>query len=441
MPPLVDLQLDGLPGPTHHFGGMSLGNLASQEHANRRSSPRAAARQGLAKMRLLLELGACQALLPPLERPDLGLLRACGLEGDDASVLAAAASQPELLQLASSSAFMWTANCATVVPSADSSDRRLHLVCANLMAMSHRAREGVARASQLRQLLGAMPGASVHDPLPPLLALGDEGAANHTRLCGDDGIGMHLFVYGRGEPAGDAAGSGPRRLPARHTLAASMAVARLGRLDGTRVLFARQHPAAIDAGAFHNDVVMVGDGGLLLLHQTALVDQPAVLAELAARVPGLRVAEIAEGELPLAEAVRSYLFNSQLIATAAGTVLVAPSQASEGRAGASLRRLVEQGVVARIAYVDLGESMANGGGPACLRLRLPLTAAELNAFPAGLRLDHQRIALLEGWVDQYYRDRLLPGDLHDPALIDEGRRALAELNRLLALPPPGGIQG
>src|SRR5271167_1852222 len=135
MLPLVDLQLDGLPGPTHHFGGLSVGNLASQEHARRRSSPRAAARQGLAKMRLLLELGACQALLPPLPRPDLGLLRACGLGGDDAGVLASAASQPELLQLASSSAFMWTANCATVVPSADSADRRLHLVCANLVAM------------------------------------------------------------------------------------------------------------------------------------------------------------------------------------------------------------------------------------------------------------------------------------------------------------------
>jgi succinylarginine dihydrolase len=440
MPQLVDLQLDGLPGPTHHFGGLSVGNLASQEHAHRRSSPRAAARQGLAKMRLLLELGACQALLPPLERPDLGLLRECGLRGDDAGVLAAAATHPELLQLASSSAFMWSANCATVVPSADSADHRLHLVCANLVAMSHRAREGMARASQLRRLLAGIPSATVHDPLPPLLALGDEGAANHVRLCGADGVGQHLFVYGRGEGA-LTADRGPRRLPARHTQAASMAVARIAGLVDGRVLFARQHPAAIDAGAFHNDVVMVGDGDLLLLHQTALVDQPAVLAELARRVPGLRIAELTEGELPLSEAVRSYLFNSQLIATAAGTVLVAPSQASEGRAGACLRRLVEQGLVARVAYVELGESMANGGGPACLRLRVPLTAAELADFPACLRLDHARIASLEGWVDRHYRDRLLPGDLHDPALIDEGRRALTELGELLALPPPAASHG
>ena len=435
MPQLVDLQLDGLPGPTHHFGGLSAGNLASREHAGRRSSPRAAARQGLAKMRLLLELGACQALLPPLPRPDLGLLRACGLSGDDGEVLRAAAGQSELLQLASSSAFMWTANCATVVPSADSADRRLHLVCANLMAMSHRAREGAARAGQLRGLLAGMPSAMVHDPLPPLLALGDEGAANHVRLCGADGIGQHLFVYGRGELDGD---SGPRRLPARHTLAASRAVARIARLPEARVLFARQHPVAIDAGAFHNDVVMVGDGDLLLLHQAAMADQPAVLAELARRIPGLRVAEIAEGELPLAEAVRTYLFNSQLIATATGTVLVAPSQAGEGRAAACLRRLVEQGLVARVVHVDLGESMANGGGPACLRLRVPLTSAELAEFPACLRLDHERIGRLEGWVDRHYRDRLLPGDLHDPALIGEGQRALAELAGLLALPPCSG---
>ncbi len=430
---LRELQLDGLPGPTHHFGGLSPGNLASQEHARRVSSPRAAARQGLAKMRLVLELGADQALLPPLPRPDLGLLRACGFSGDDHAVLGAAAQEPGLLALASASAFMWTANCATVVPSVDSTDARLHLVCANLAAMAHRAREGPARARQLRALFAGLPSALVHEPLPPLQALGDEGAANHTRLCGDDGVGHHLFVYGRG---GDAGGPGPPRLPARQALAASQAVARIAGLPRARALFARQHPAAIDAGAFHNDVVMVGADGLLLLHQAALVDQPALLAELARRVPGLRIAEIPEDELPLAEAVQSYLFNSQLIATATGTVLVAPSPAGEGRAGRCLRRLVEQGLLARVALVELGESMANGGGPACLRLRVPLTATEHAQLPAGVRLDHARIAALEAWVDQNYRERLLPGDLADPALLDEGERALSALARLLADPPP-----
>jgi len=435
MTALIELQIDGLPGPTHHFGGLSRGNLASQEHAHRRSSPRAAALQGLAKMRRMVQLGVPQALLPPLERPDLGLLRACGYDGDDEAVLSAAVDQWELLQLASSSAFMWTANCATVVPSCDSRDGRLHVVPANLVAMSHRAREGRQRAAQLRQLLQPLRSVMVHDPLPPLLALGDEGAANHVRLSGADGIGQHLFVYGRPGRPGD---SSPSRHPARQALAASTAVAQLCRLDRARALFVRQHPAAIDAGSFHNDVVMVGTRDRLLVHQGALVDQVAVLAELAKRVPGLRIAEIAERELPMAEAVRSYLFNSQLVMTPEGLVLIGPSQAGSGRSLACLTRLVEQGMIQRFELMDLDESMANGGGPACLRLRFPLSGDELAQFPAGLRLDEARITVLEAWVTRHYRDRLLPEDLGDASLIHEGRRALTELSSLLALPAQHG---
>ena len=88
--PLIEVQFDGLPGPTHHFGGLSQGNLASQAHAGFRSRPRAAARQSLAKMRRLLDLGAVQAVLPPLLRPDLDLLRESGFTGDDGAVLGAA---------------------------------------------------------------------------------------------------------------------------------------------------------------------------------------------------------------------------------------------------------------------------------------------------------------------------------------------------------------
>jgi succinylarginine dihydrolase len=388
-------------------------------------------------MRRLLQLGARQALLPPLERPDLELLRACGLRGDDATVLRQAASSGELIQLASSSAFMWTANCATVIPSCDSGDGRLHMVAANLVAMSHRAREGQQRADQLRILLRPLPGLTVHDPLPGMAALGDEGAANHVRLCGEQGIGHHLFVHGRAGPVTDA---GPRRHPARQTLAASMAVCRLAGLDTAHVVHARQHPAAIDAGAFHNDVVMVGALDRLLLHQTALVDQSAILAELSHRIPDLRIAEISESQLPLTEAITSYLFNSQLLSTRDGIILVAPKQAGEGRAGACLRRLVDEGMITRYELLDLDESMANGGGPACLRLRVPLTQAEEAAFPAGLMLDESRIVILEGWVDRHYRDRVLPGDLGDPLMIDEGRRALVDLCALLGLPAIYGFQ-
>lgn len=421
---LVEVQVDGLPGPTHHFGGLSVGNLASLAHAGFSSRPRAAARQGLAKMRQVLALGVPQAWLPPLARPDLALLRSAGFSGNDAAVLRAAASEPHLLHLATSSAFMWTANCATVVPAGDSADGRCHVVPANLVAMSHRAREGEARAGQLRTVLAAVDGVVVHDPLPPLADLGDEGAANHSRVWAPGTPAVHLFVHGRA--------GGERqttRLPARQTREAGAAVARLAGLTEAQVLHIRQHPAAIDAGAFHNDVVMVGDRERVLVHAEAWVDQAAVLGELRRRVPGLRVAEIASSDLTLAEAVASYLFNSQLMTTAHGVVLVAPAQAGEGRAGAVVRRLVDDGFIARALFLDLGESMANGGGPACLRVRLPLTASARDRLAPGMLLDEARITALEGWVDRHYREHLDRADLADPALIDEWMAAETDLRR------------
>jgi succinylarginine dihydrolase len=423
---LVEVQLDGLAGPTHHFGGLSPGNLASRAHAGFSSHPRAAARQGLAKMRQVLALGVTQAWLPPLPRPDLALLRALGLTGSDHAVLHAALAEPHLLNLATSSAFMWSANAATVIPASDSADGRCHLVTANLVAMSHRAREGHARALQLRSLLGNNRDIVVHDPLPGLSDFGDEGAANHSRVWMAGLPAVHLFVHGRvaGEPSAT-------RLPARQTREASAAVARLAGLSPHQVMHVQQHPLAIDAGAFHNDVVMVGDGARILLHAQAWVDQSAVLTELRRRIPELQVAEISSQDLSLDEAVASYLFNSQLLTTPQGVVLVAPAQAGEGRAGAVVGRLIDAGFISRALFLDLGESMANGGGPACLRLRLSLTARSLAQLPTGLVLNEKRISAIESWVDRHYRTTLSRADLADPLLLDEWNNAMAELPTLL----------
>lgn len=424
---LIEVQVDGLPGPTHHFGGLSAGNLASQAHAGFVSHPRAAARQGVAKMRQILALGVPQAWLPPLPRPDLELLRAAGFVGDDATVLRAAAGEPHLLHLATSSAFMWTANAATVIPGCDRADGCTHVIAANLVAMSHRAREGHLRAAQLRGLLRPVPDLRVHDPLPALVDLGDEGAANHSRVWAPGTPAVHLFVHGRigGERQ-------TTRLPARQTREAGAAVARLAGLAESQVLHIRQHPAAIDAGAFHNDVVMVGDGQRILVHAEAWVDQAAVLADLRRRVPGVQVAEIASSDLTLAEAVASYLFNSQLLTTPQGVVLVAPAQAGEGRAGAVVRRLIESGFIQSARFLDLGQSMANGGGPACLRLRLPLPQSALARLPPGFLLDEARLTWLEGWIDRHYREILRAEDLADPQLVREWNRAAEELRSHIA---------
>lgn len=430
---VLELQLDGLVGPTHHFGGLSFGNRASMTHAGWQSRPRQAARQGLAKMRQVCALGVPQAVLPPLPRPEVDFLRQVGFRGSDTEVLAqAAASAPYLLRLAMSSAFMWAANAATVIPSRDSTDSRCHVVVANLMATAHRALEGPARATMLRALFRDANLVVVHDPLPANPVLSDEGAANHCRLAVDqaDG-GWHLFVYGRADdiPQQDL----PGVFPARQSRVASMAVARLGRLQPDRALFVRQHPRAIDAGAFHNDVVMVGDGTRLLLHEYCLVEQETVLHALRQGLPTLCVHQVPERDLSLRQAVQSYLFNSQLLRTPQGYVLLAPLQSSSGAASQVIRRLLDEGFIAQVIFQELDQSMAGGGGPACLRLRLPLTPRELATLVSGVRLDEARLQQLEAWVDQHYRDALAPEDLADPLLLRETQEALDALTQLLEL--------
>jgi succinylarginine dihydrolase len=95
--------------------------------------------------------------------------------------------------------------------------------------------------------------------------------------------------------------------------------------------------------------------------------------------------------------------------------------------------LAGNGRIRQAVRVDVRQSMANGGGPACLRLRVALTTAERNAVPARIWLDQTLHAELVAWVERHYRDRLAPADLADPALLDESRRALDELSRLLRL--------
>ena len=225
-------------------------------------------------------------MLPPQERPDVAALRALGFHGRDADVVARAARQaPELLAACSSAAAMWAANAATVSPSADCADGRVHFTPANLVTHFHRALEAPTTTRVLRAIFADTARFCVHDPLPAAPQFGDEGAANHTRF-GEaiDRPGVELFVYGR---RGLSAGPVPARYPARQTREASEAIARRHGLDPARVVFAQQRPDTIDAGVFHNDVIAVGEGGLLLCHERAFVDQPALLADaVACRRPG-----------------------------------------------------------------------------------------------------------------------------------------------------------
>jgi len=430
-----EYNFDGVVGPTHNHAGMAPGNLASAAHEGEVSSPRQAALQGLAKMRFLASLGVEQAVLPPQPRPSLRTLRALGFTGTDEAVVTRAAREGEaLLRACSSAAAMWTANACTTAPSEDTADGRVHLTPANLTAMFHRAIEADTTHAVLARIFSDVRHFAVHAPLPGGAHFADEGAANHSRLAVEGRPAVHLFAWGRSSYRPTLV---PQRFPARQTREASETLARLHQLAASACLFPQQAPAGIDAGAFHSDVLLVGNEGVLLLHELAFVDVPGLLQQLREALgPGFRPVVATQAELPVAEAVAAYPFNSQLVTLpSGGMVIVAPKESQDSPAArAFLERVVaEDNPVQAVHYLDVRESMHNGGGPACLRQRIRLTDAERDAVHARVFYDEALDEDLSGWVRRHYRDRLIPEDLRDPALARESMAALDELTRMLRL--------
>ncbi|WP_163558356.1 N-succinylarginine dihydrolase [Halomonas sp. NO4] len=436
-----EVNFDGLVGPTHNYAGLALGNVASMSHGGLVANPREAALQGLAKMKALMEAGYPQGVLPPQQRPDLGALRALGFAGSDERVLARAAGEaPQILRAVCSASSMWTANAATLTPSRDASDRRLHVTPANLQSSFHRFLEPATTARVLAAIFRDPAHFAHHPALPATPAFSDEGAANHTRLCADHGEpGVHLYVYGRQAFGWESEASvAPKRYPARQTLEASQAVARQHGLGELQTVFAQQHPDAIDAGVFHNDVIAVGNGPVLLYHELAFLDEPGTLDELRNKLtaPLIPVRVPAEA-VSLADAVSSYLFNSQLLSNPDGSMtLVVPGECQENE---SVWRTLQDHLLAGhnpigdVVVQDVKQSMRNGGGPACLRLRVVLSSGERAALAGHALLDDALYAELVAWVERHYRDRLAPEDLADPQLAAESLAALDELSRLLEI--------
>jgi succinylarginine dihydrolase len=433
-----EANFDGLVGPTHNYSGIAAGNLASAANRMQASNPRLAALQGLDKMLALARLGFAQGVLPPQERPDVRALRRLGFAGDDANVIRAAARDaPAALSWCSSAASMWVANAATVSPAADTADGRVHFTPANLASALHRALEAPTTARVLATIFADARHFAHHEPLPAAPQLGDEGAANHTRLCSFYGApGVELFVYGR-DPANPSARA-PMRYPARQTRAASEAVARLHGLRPEQTVFAQQNPDAIDTGVFHNDVIAVGNRNVLFFHELAFADKNATLAELRDKLAPteLIAIEVPASRISLESAVATYLFNSQLLTRADGRmILVAPSECATDRSVSEHldALLAANGPIAEVVTFELRQSMQNGGGPACLRLRVVLDDASRAAVLPSVWLDERLHAQLAAWVNRHYRDRLLPSDLGDPSLLVESRTALDELTQLLKL--------
>ena len=433
----VEANFDGLVGPTHNYAGLSWGNVASKSNVHAVANPREAALQGLAKMKRLADRGYVQGVLPPHERPHLPTLRALGFSGSDDEVLRSAADRyPSLLAAVSSASTMWTANAATVSPSADTTDHRVHFTPANLSAKFHRSIEHPVTGRALKAMFADDAFFAHHPALPPVSQFGDEGAANHTRLCNGYGDpGVELFVYG--QVAFNEQAPAPARYPARQTLEASQAVARLHGLTERNAVFAQQNPEAIDAGVFHNDVIAVGNGNTLFYHDMAFLDEDRVLADIRTRLTGAELAavKVSADQVPLADAVASYLFNSQLLNTPDGMMLAVPGECREI---ASVSRYLDElvrsgGPITSVEVFDVKQSMRNGGGPACLRLRVVLSDDELNAMHPGVLMDDALDERLTTWVEAHYRDELSQDDLGDPMLLQEVRKALDELTGILGL--------
>lgn len=427
---LIEVQVDRLVGPTHHYGGLGVGNLASRQHSGQVSNPAAAALQGLDKMRLVASLGAVQVILPPQPRPDLSFLRSLGFQGSDGDVLRAAfVEAPDLLSAATSCSAMWTANAATVTPGVDSGDQVTRLTVANLVSSLHRAIEPPQTASELQRSLPTA--CRLIDPLPGGAPMRDEGAANHMRLSAGDGPGINVLVYGDEVPR-------PSVNWPRQSRAACEAIVRGHGLPPENTVLLKQHPEAIDAGAFHNDVVAISHHDLLIHHELAFYDSGATLNQLESRFGELTGSELIRVEVPTSslsidDAIKTYLFNSQVLTGPSGKpVIICTSQVQE-HAGA--RGLVEQwcqqGLFAAVHYVDLRQSMSGGGGPACLRLRVPMTAEDAGAIPPSVRWSESLDANLREVINEHYVTELTLEDLSRIEFYEQVQQAYERIGSLL----------
>ena len=404
---LREINFDGIVGPSHNYAGLSFGNVASMSHGGEVSEPRAAALQGIDKMRANISLGLAQGIFLPHARPDRHWLAELGttIEGADATLAANAMS----------ASAMWAANAATISPAPDTSDGKCHLTVANLKTMPHRSHEWRGTLAQL-ELAFASREFAVHPPIPP--AFGDEGAANHMRLAPcHDAPGLEVFVYG---VTGGA-------FPARQHVEASRAIARLHGLDPDRTIFVQQSEEAIAGGAFHNDVVAVANERVLFAHEQAFADKQPLLAACERLVRGFEYVEVSAADVPLDDAVRSYLFNAQLVTPPDGEMtLVAPLECRETQ---SVWRWLElhlagNGPIRRVDLVDVRQSMANGGGPACLRLRV---VADPAAVDDRFIVDDAKLERIGDVIRRHWPEQIHHSELQQEALIADVESARSAL--------------
>jgi succinylarginine dihydrolase len=433
-----EVNFDGLVGQTHNYAGLSVGNVASMNNATDLSYPKQAAKQGLEKMQALSDLGLKQGVLAPQQRPDLNALRRLGFSGNDTQVIEKAfKSAPHLLNACYSASSMWTANAATISPSADTKDGKVHLTPANLVNKFHRSIEAPVTSNILRATFSDESVFTHHDPLPYGDYFGDEGAANHTRLCSDyHEEGVEFFVYGK--EYFNLQRPRPSKFEARQSLEASEAIARLHQLNPKKTVFTQQNPDVIDGGVFHNDVIGVGNKNVYFYHEESFLNKLEAIESLqkAFGETPLSFVEVKSSQVSVDDAVRSYLFNSQLVSLPNGEMaLIAPEECrNKERVWNYIEEvMLKETPITQIHCYNVTQSMRNGGGPACLRLRVALKESELKALNPKTLLTPDLYKKLYQWIDKNYREKFSQKDFADPSLITEVQTGLDELTNILGL--------
>ena len=427
---MPEVNFDGLIGPTHNYSGLSEGNNASKENYSSPSNPKKAALQGIKKAETLISYGSQQGFFLPHERPFIPGLKKLGFNGTDEEILSLAFRHSKvLLNNFSSASSMWAANAATISPSPDTQDNKIHLTPANLNSMFHRSLETEFTYQQCK-IIFPKEYFEIHNPAVSISGYGDEGAANHLRISkSDNEKGFEIFVYGESGFKID------KTLVKRQALEVSRSIAINHKLDMENTFFLQQKHQAIEEGSFHNDIVSLSNKNVFIAHEDAFQnrdDLKKMLNILESKIDNFQYIEISNSEIPLKDIISSYLLNSQLITNVDNEMqLILPDEVKEYDNCLSwLDKLKQISDVKLFDYVDIRQSMMNGGGPACLRLKVILNDEELESLNQNFLMNNERLESIKLLIEKEYRDVLYPDDLKDPSLLDESRRVLDELTKI-----------
>ena len=261
---MPEVNFDGLIGPTHNYSGLSEGNNASKENYSSPSNPKKAALQGIKKAETLISYGSQQGFFLPHERPFIPGLKKLGFNGTDEEILSLAFRHSKvLLNNFSSASSMWAANAATISPSPDTQDNKIHLTPANLNSMFHRSIETEFTYQQCK-IIFPKEYFEIHNPAVSISGYGDEGAANHLRISkSHNEKGFEIFVYG------ESGFKTAKKSVKRQALEVSRSIALNHKLDMQNTFFLQQNHQAVEEGSFHNDIVSLSNENVFIAHEKA----------------------------------------------------------------------------------------------------------------------------------------------------------------------------